>query len=174
METTSAPRTFKFENRPHLLIVEAPFYADIAAMQMQGALDVLKSVNATQEVVSVPGALEIAAAMTYAFRGLDYDSLRKRYDGYIALGCVIKGGTMHDEIVGFESARALQEIAVRHSLALGNGILTCANREQALERADPLRMNKGGQAAETALRMIELKYQFNMMPKRRWFGPRRN
>ncbi len=173
METQRPPATFQFEVKPHLLIVEAPFYADVAALQMQGVKEVLTRAGVTYETLAVPGALEIAAAIVYAIRGLDFDTLRRRCDGYIALGCVIKGGTMHDEIVGYESARALQDIATRYALAIGNGILTCNTHEQALERADPARMNRGGAAAEAALRMIEIKHGYRMVPKRRWFGPKR-
>ena len=167
-----APATFEFESKPHLLIVEARFYEDIANLQLQAVKTVLERVGATYEVLTVPGALEIPAAITYAVRGLDFDALRRRFDGYVALGCVIKGGTQHDEIVGFESARALQELALRFSLAIGNGILTCNTLEQAMERADPAQMDRAGAAAEAALRLIEIKHFFRMTPKRRWVGPK--
>lgn len=173
MDSKRPPATFTFENRPHLMVVEAPFYDEIAALQRKGVEQVFERAGATHDVVRVPGALEIPAAIMYAIRGLDFDPNRRRYDGYVALGCVIKGGTMHDEIVGGESARGLQDIAVRHVLAIGNGILTCNTYEQALERADPARLNRSGAAAEAALRMIELKQHFNLLPKRRWVGQRR-
>ena len=150
------------------MIVEARFYADIADLQLQGVKEVLERVQATTEIVQVPGALEIPAAIAYAMKALDFDPMRRRPDGYIALGCVLKGGTHHDEIVGFESARGLQDLTVQHSLAIGNGILTCNAREEALERADPTRFNRGGKAAEAALRMVELKHYFRLSPKRRW------
>ncbi|MDR3448212.1 MAG: 6,7-dimethyl-8-ribityllumazine synthase [Alphaproteobacteria bacterium] len=168
MEASRPPASFAFEAPPHLLIVEARFYTDIADLQLQGVKTVLERVSATYEIVTVPGALEIPAAIAYALKALDFDPLRRRADGYIALGCVIKGGTMHDEIVGMESARGLQQLALSHALAIGNGILTCNSIEQALERADPARLNRSGEAAEAALRMIELKHHFRLSPKRRW------
>jgi 6,7-dimethyl-8-ribityllumazine synthase len=172
MEQKRLPSTFHFENKPHLLIIEARFYDDIGALQMRGARAVLDRAGATYETLAVPGALEIPAVIAYAIRAMDFDPTRRRYDGYVALGCVLKGGTQHDEIVGAESARSLQHLAVSHALAIGNGILTCNNREQALERADPERMDRAGAAAEAALRMIELKHIFRLMPKRRWVAPR--
>lgn len=174
METKRVPATFNIESKPHLLIVEAPFYEDVAALQMKGVKAVLDRVGATYDTLAVPGALEIPAAIVYAIRGLDFDPTRRRYDGYIALGCVIKGGTMHDEIVGTESARALQDVAIRHVLAIGNGILTCNTHAQAVERADPDRMDRAGAAAEAALRMIEIKQGFRLLPKRRWVVPRKS
>lgn len=170
MQTNRTYPTFQFEAKPHILIVEARFYDDIGALQMQGAVAALERAGATHDVLSVPGALEIAPAIMYAIRALDFDATRRRYDGYVALGCVLKGGTQHDEIVGNESARALMEISLRHTLAIGNGILTCSTREQALERADPAKMDRAGAAAEAALRMIEIKQNYRLLPKRRWIG----
>ena len=159
------PATFQFETKPFVLIVEARFYNDIADLQLQGVKSVLERANAGHEIITVPGALEISAAIAYATKSMDVDASRRRYDGFIALGCVIKGGTMHDEIVANESARELQQIATLHALAIGNGILTCNDREQALERADPARMDRAGEAAEACLRMIELKQYFRLSPK---------
>lgn len=173
MEKKRTPPAFNFEAKPHVLIVEASFYEDIATLQLQGAKAALSLAGVSFDVLSVPGALEIPAAIMYAIRGLDFDPNRRRYDAYVALGCVIKGGTMHDEIVGFESARALQDIATRHALAIGNGILTCDTHAQALERADPEKMDRAGAAAEAALRMVEIKQSYNLIPKRRWVGPRK-
>jgi 6,7-dimethyl-8-ribityllumazine synthase len=150
------------------LIIEARYYNEIADLQMQGVVAVLDRAQATYEVISVPGALEIPAAISYAMKALDFDPLRRRPEGYIALGCVMKGGTMHDQVVALESARGLQDLAIRRSLAIGNGILTCNTMEQALERADPAQLNRGGEAAIACLRMLELKHQFRLSPKRRW------
>jgi 6,7-dimethyl-8-ribityllumazine synthase len=168
MEATRPPASFHFETPPHVLIIEARFYADIADLQLAGVKAVLDRVKATHEIVVVPGALEIPAAIAFAMKAMDFDPVRRRPDGYIALGCVLKGGTQHDDIVGFESARGLQELAVKNVLAVGNGILTCNTKEQALERADPARLNRSGEAAEACLRMIEIKHQFRLSPKRRW------
>src|SRR5262249_47211198 len=98
METKRPPATYNFETKPHMMVVEARFYDDLATLQLQGAKTVLDRVGATYDVVTVPGALEIPIAVTYAIRALDFDPTRRRYDGYIVLGCVIKGGTMHNEI----------------------------------------------------------------------------
>lgn len=168
MESNRPAASFHFESPPHILIIEARFYTDIADLQLQGVKAVLDRVRATYEIVQVPGALEIPAAIAYAMKAMDFDPVRRRPDGYVALGCVLKGGTQHDEIVAFESARGLQDLAIRNVLAIGNGILTCNTKEQALERADPARLNRSGEAAEACLRMIELKHQFRLASKRRW------
>ncbi|MDE1900377.1 MAG: 6,7-dimethyl-8-ribityllumazine synthase [Alphaproteobacteria bacterium] len=168
MENNRPPVIFKFDNPPHVAIIEARYYGDIADLQLRGVTDVLARAGATHEIIAVPGALEIPAAIGFLIKAMDFDPVRRRPDGYIALGCVLKGGTMHDEIVAMESARGLQELALAHNIAIGNGILTCNTREQAIERADPAKLNRGGEAAEAALRMIELKHQLRLSPKRRW------
>ncbi len=168
MEQSRSPKEFKFESPPHIMIVEARFYEDVTNHLLTGAKEVLDRIGASYDVYDVPGALEIPAAILYAVKGLDFDPARRRYDGYIALGAVIKGGTRHDQIVGDISARGLQNLALQHTLAIGNGILTVESKEQAMERADPARMNKGGGAAEACLRMLELKNQFRLSSKRRW------
>lgn len=168
MEKRYIPASFKFENKPHVMIVEARFYNDVADLLLQGAMGVLERAGVTYDVYTVPGALEIPATILYAVKSLNFDAVRRRYDGYVALGCVLKGGTRHDEIVGNESARGLQQVALQNTLAIGNGILTCDTKEQAIERADPLRMNRGAAAAEACLRLIEIKQQFHLSPKHRW------
>ena len=170
MEQKREPATFKFEEKPHIMVIEARFYTDVADLLLNGAKAVLERANVTYEVFTVPGALEIPAAILYALKSLDFDAVRRRYDGYVALGTVIKGGTRHDEIVGDMSAQGLQTLALQHTLAIGNGILTCNTKEQAVERADPARHDRGGAAAEACLKMIELKHHFRLMPKRRWVG----
>ncbi len=142
-------------DRPlHLLVVEARFYDDLADELLRGATAALTSAGATFDVVTVPGALEIPAAIAMALRG------SKRFDGFIALGCVIRGETTHYETVANESARALMDLSVTHRLALGNGILTVENDEQARRRAGVGELNKGGAAAEAALAMIAVRGQF--------------
>lgn len=150
------------------MIVEARYYEDIADLLLQGATAMLQQAGATYDIHTVPGSLEIAPAMNYAVKSLNFDALRKRYAGYIALGCVLKGSTRHDEIVGDESARNLYALALQHTLAVGNGILTCETHGQAMERADPARLDRGGAAAEACLRLIELKHHFRLSSKRRW------
>lgn len=147
---------------PHVMIVEARFYQDIADELARGALAELEKSGATHERFAVPGAYEIPAAIQFAVRAMDFYSGRRRFDGYIALGCVIRGETTHYDYVCQESARGLQELALRHTLAIGNGILTVENREQAWARASVSVKNKGGLAARACLDMVELKRQFRL------------
>ncbi|NLS03118.1 6,7-dimethyl-8-ribityllumazine synthase [Rhizobium sp. P32RR-XVIII] len=143
------------DNAPHILIVEARFYDDMADALLEGATFALKEAGATYEVVTVPGALEIPATIAMALDGADNGGTH--YDGYVALGMVIRGETYHFEIVSNESSRALMDLAVSESLAIGNGILTVENDEQAWVRARRSDKDKGGFAARAALTMIELK-----------------
>ena len=143
---------------PHIMIVEARFYEDIADELARGAIAVLEEVGATYERFAVPGALEIPAAVQIA------STSARRFDGYVALGCVIRGETSHYDIVCGESARGLQDLALRHGLAIGNGILTVENEAQAWARARVDEMDKGGGAAQAALAMIELKQRFKQLP----------
>jgi 6,7-dimethyl-8-ribityllumazine synthase len=144
---------------PHILIVEARFYDDLADSLLEGAKTSLKEAGASWDVVTVPGALEIPAVISMALDGMDEDGTT--YDGFVALGTVIRGETYHFEIVANESSRALMELSISESLAIGNGILTVENREQAWARARPQNgagdADKGGFAAKAALKMIEIK-----------------
>lgn len=143
---------------PHILIVEARFYDDLADALLQGAARALEKAGATFEVVTVMGALEIPAAIAFA---IDGESRRgAHYDGFVALGIVIRGQTHHFEIVANESARALMDISVGRHVAIGNGILTVENERQAWVRARPEELDKGGFAARAALKMVELKRHF--------------
>lgn len=149
----------------HLLIVESPYYKDIAAELYRGAKLALEAAGATHDVISVPGVLEIPAAISMAqdqaIDGLDLyeDDIEKaaRYKGYIALGCVIRGETSHYDIVAGESARALMDMSVQFAMALGNGIQTVENEQQAWARANVDDLNKGGHAAKAALAMIAVR-----------------
>ena len=170
MENKRPLPSFQFAAKPHVLIVEGRFYDDIADLQLQGAKAVLDRVGVEYQILTVPGALEIPSAVLYTVKGLDYDAMRRRYDGYVALGCILKGGTQHDEIVATQSARGLQDLAFQYTLAIGNGILTCNTHEQALERADMTRQDRAGAAAIACLRLIEIKHQYRLSPKRRWVG----
>ncbi len=136
---------------PHILIVEARFYDDLADELARGAIAELERRGASYERVAVPGVLEIPAAVAMA-----HDSA-SRYDGYVTLGVVIRGETTHYDIVAGESARALMDLAVDHKLALGNGIQTVENQEQAWARARVDEKNKGGGAAAAALDVITLR-----------------
>ena len=150
---------------PHLLIVEARFYEDIADQLAAGAIAELDKAGATYERLAVPGALEIPAAIRLAIKAMELVGARRRYDGYVALGCVIRGETSHYDIVAGESARGLSDLALQYSIAVGNGILTVETAEQAHARASVDRKNKGGGAAQAALRMIEIKRQFGYFPR---------
>ncbi len=137
------------------LIVEARYYDAIGEMLLNGARAAFEAAEATFDIVSAPGALEIPAAAAIA---LDAAALKRRaYAGLVTLGCVIRGETYHFEIVAGESARALMDMSVERKLPLGNGILTVENEAQAEERADPARGDKGGDAARAALVIAALK-----------------
>jgi 6,7-dimethyl-8-ribityllumazine synthase len=132
------------------LIVEARFYAGIGDELLRGATEALKAAGATWDVVTVPGALEIPGAIAFTLEG------DEEYDGYIALGCVIRGETTHYEIVSGESARGLMDLTIHERIALGNGILTVENEPQAWARARVDEQNKGGGAAIAAMVMARL------------------
>lgn len=155
----------KADRTPHLMIVEARFYEDIADELVRGALDVVKEAGATYERFQVPGAFEVPAAVRYAIRSQEFEARLRRFDGYVTLGCVIRGETSHYDYVCGESARALQDLACTYSIALGYGILTVENREQAMERASVDKRNKGGEVARTCLAMIELKKRLWLVRK---------
>jgi len=144
---------------PHILIVEARYYEHIADGLLAGAVAELEARGATHEKVTVPGALEAPAAVAMA-------TDTNRYDGYVVLGCVVRGETSHYDIVAGESARALQDLAITHRLAIGNGILTTENGDQAWVRADPEQKNKGRDAADAALTMIALRSCFDGVESR--------
>jgi 6,7-dimethyl-8-ribityllumazine synthase len=137
---------------PHLLIIDARFYEDLADELVQGAVAALESAGATHQRVSVPGAFEVPAALSMALEAMDEGEAR--YDGFVLLGCVIRGETSHYDIVAGESARAIMDLATGDALAVGYGILTVNNREQAWARARVDGLNKGGGAAEAALAMV--------------------
>ncbi|MFZ1428773.1 MAG: 6,7-dimethyl-8-ribityllumazine synthase [Geminicoccaceae bacterium] len=130
-----------------ILVVEARFYAQINDLLVSGARAVLNTAGAEVDHVVVPGALEIPAAVAMAHAS-------GQFDGFVALGCVIRGETTHYELVSGESCRGLMDLGVRERLAIGNGILTVENESQALERADPSRQDKGGGAAAAALALV--------------------
>ena len=141
----------------HILIVEARFYEDLADELARGAIAAIEARGATWQRISVPGVLEIPAAIKYAIDAMAHGGFTKAIDGFVTLGCVIRGETTHYDIVSNESARALMDIAVERSLALGNGIQTVENEAQAWARAKMDQKNKGGGAANACLDMIELK-----------------
>jgi 6,7-dimethyl-8-ribityllumazine synthase len=147
----------KTEPKLRMLVVEARYYNHIADALLQGATAALNEAGAEFDRVEVPGALEIPAAIVIAVEAAR--KKKARYDGVVALGCVIQGETFHFDIVAMQSARALIDLSVAQQLPAGNGILTVDNEAQALKRADPVQGNKGGEAARAALTLARLKRQ---------------
>jgi len=144
------------ERKPHLLLVEAPYYAHIAALLREGAERAIAAAGATFEVVQVPGSFEIPGAIGMAAKAAG------RFDGFVALGCVIRGETTHYDHICETTAHWLQTLAVDQGLAIGYGILTCENEAQALHRATPSDNGRdhGGAAARACLAMVDVKRQF--------------
>ena len=140
-----------------ILIVEARFYDDIADALLAGATKVLKEAGAQFDCLTVPGSLEIPCAIAIAIDGAR--RRRRAYDGVVALGCVIRGDTIHFDIVSHQSARGLMDLSVARRIPIGNGIITVDTEEQAWLRARPEEQDKGGDAARAALAMVSLKRQ---------------
>ena len=136
----------------HFLIVEARFYEHLNDMLIAGARDALEQAGHSVDILTVPGALELPGAIALAAES-------GRYDGFVAIGVVIRGETYHFEIVAGESARGIMALTM-DGIAIGNGILTVENEAQALVRADPSQKNKGGEAAEAALALLGLRDRF--------------
>ncbi|HQP19380.1 MAG TPA: 6,7-dimethyl-8-ribityllumazine synthase, partial [Phenylobacterium sp.] len=143
------------DDKIRILVVEARFYSDLADELLKAATDVITAHGATYDVVSVPGALEIPGAIAMADEAGNGPA-GVAYDGYVALGTVIRGETYHFEIVSNESARGLMDLAVSKRLCVGNGILTVEDEDQAWARARASQGDKGGGAARAALEMIAL------------------
>jgi 6,7-dimethyl-8-ribityllumazine synthase len=138
-----------------VLIVEARFYDDIQDALLEGAVAELRSAGVDYEIVTVPGALEIPAAIAIALDAAEQSG--KPYDAVVALGCVVRGDTIHFEIVSTESSRALMDLSVQRRVPLGNGIITVNTDAQAWARARAGELNKGGHAALAALAMLRIK-----------------
>ena len=136
----------------HLLIAEARFYAHLNNLLLAGARAAIEGAGHTHETITLPGALELPGAISIADES-------RRFDAFVAIGVVIRGETYHFEIVAGESARGIMALTM-DGIAVGNGILTVENDTQALARADPEHMNKGGEAAKAALALLELKTRF--------------
>ncbi|MEP2533373.1 6,7-dimethyl-8-ribityllumazine synthase [Shimia sp.] len=147
----------EFDKPVKILIVRAPYYKDIGDNLLQGATAEIEAAGGTWELVDVPGALEVPTAIGIAER-------MSNFDGYVALGCVIRGETTHYETVCNDSSRAIQLLGLQ-GLCIGNGILTVENRKQAEVRADVEDQNKGGGAAAAALHLVAL--------GRKWGGQRK-
>lgn len=152
-----------FDRRVRLLIVVAPYYRDIADNLIAGAKDVAEKAGAEVDLVEVPGALEVPTAIGMASRLADYD-------GFVALGCVIRGETTHYETVCNDSSRGLTLLGL-NGVCIGNGILTVENRRQAEVRANPADQNKGGGAAAAALHLVALSRKWARQTKGIGFKP---
>ena len=153
----------EFEKAPKLLIVVAPYYKDIADNLIAGAKAEIEAAGATWDLIEVPGALEVPTAIGIAER-------MSNFDGYVALGCVIRGETTHYETVCNDSSRAITLLGLQ-GLCIGNGILTVENRPQAEVRADTADQNKGGGAAAAALHLIALSRKWGAARKSVGFQP---
>jgi 6,7-dimethyl-8-ribityllumazine synthase len=147
----------------HILIVEARFYPDISDELLRGATAALSAAGATFDRVEVPGVFEIPGAIRMAIAATD---AAPKYDGYLVLGCVIRGETSHYDIVANESARALQILVCEYALPLGFGVLTVENEAQAWARARVAEVNKGAEAARACLAMIDLKRRLQAAGRR--------
>lgn len=141
--------TAAIKTKAHILIIEARFYGELCDELARGAIAAIERAGATWERHAVPGALEIPGAIAAAAKA-------KRFDGYVALGCVLRGETTHYDIVANESSRGIMDLTLT-GLAIGNGILTCENEAQAWARARVSEMDKGAGAADAALAMIRFK-----------------
>ena len=139
-----------------ILLVCSPYYEEITNNLIKGASNLLKSKSIKYETLFVPGALEIGPAIKLIHDKTSYQP----FDGFVALGCIIRGETYHFEIVSNESARALNELSLKYSLPIGNGILTVGNKDQALKRSYPIGLNKGGWAVSACLSLLDIKHNF--------------
>ena len=157
LESRASARLMGFKDmaktQMKVLIVEARFYNDIVEEMVQGAIAHLEEKGVAYERMPVPGAFEIPGVIAMTLK-------QGQYAGFVALGCVIRGETTHYDYVCGESARGLMDLSVHHGAAVGNGIITVENRDQAWARASRDKKNKGRDAAEACLRMIEIKGEF--------------
>ena len=152
VQTKSKKKAMPMADNAQIAIIEARFYADIADALAEGAIAAIEKAGATYERFAVPGVLEIPAALAMISK-----TRRHEFDAYVLLGCVIRGETSHYEIVANESARAIMAFQVKKRLALGNGILTVENADQAWVRARKGGKDKGGGAAEAAMALMRLR-----------------
>ncbi len=141
---------------PHLLVLEARYYNEINDNMLAGVKKACEEGSATFDVLSIPGSYELPSALNLVHQS------KMKYDGYVLLGCVIRGATTHYDHICDSVFQSVQDLVVANNLALGQGILTCENYDQAFERADPSNMNYGGKAAKAALTMIDLKKKLGL------------
>lgn len=147
----------------HIMIVVSPYYKDVTDLLLEGVKAKLDEKKCTYEIFEVEGALEIPLAVKYGIlrretRGTD----NMRFNGFMALGCVIRGETSHYDIVCEESSRGLSQLSIEHVVPVGNGILTCDTMDQAIERADPNKKNKGADVANAVLSLLKIKKEMGV------------
>lgn len=147
-------------DNPHIMIIEARFYEDLADELVAGAIEAIEAVGGTYERITVPGAFEVPGAIRFALDA-PQENGNPRFDGYVGLGVVIRGETSHYDYVCGESARGLMNLTLDHKAAIGYGILTVENGDQAWARADRKRGNKGKAAVDACLAMIDLRKKFS-------------
>ena len=150
---------------PQIMIVEPRYYEEIAQHLLDSVLKELSDAGARYDRFEVPGAFEIPAAIGFALEASKLKTSVKDYDGFIGLGCVVRGQTTHYDYVCGESARGLQDLALKYSAAISYGILTVENRDQAVARAKRDGEDRGGHAARACLRMIDLKRELGLIPQ---------
>jgi 6,7-dimethyl-8-ribityllumazine synthase len=151
--------------KPRVLIVEARFYEDIADELAKGAMAVLDEAGVAYDRIAVPGVFEVPAVMRFALRAMEIQTAEGRYSGFISLGCVIRGETDHYDHICREASHALMNLAMTFSVAMGFGVLTCESHEQAWVRAAVDKKNKGADAANACLRMMEIKKLLRLTPQ---------
>ncbi len=139
---------------PRLLLVRAPYYRDVVDGMTSAALRIVSEAGATHDVLDVAGAFELAQAIRIVLRG------RERFDGYVALGCVVRGETDHYDFICAASMNGLMDVALQYGVALGTGLLTVDTLAQAVARSGPDGHNKGAEAAEAALRQVDAARRF--------------
>lgn len=147
---------------PRVLIIEARFYDHIADMLVDGASRALEQAGVAWDKMTVPGIYEIPTALAMVLAAQEQGLMTERYDGYVTLGTAIRGESDHYDYICTESMHGQNELAMTHRLALGNGVLTVHNEEQAVARADPTRKDIGGLAARACLRMLDIKRELKL------------
>lgn len=150
--------------KPHIMIIESRYYEKIADEVLAGAIEAIEAAGGTYEIHQVAGAYELPAAVSFAVLQQERED-RHIYDGYVALGCVIRGETSHYDYVCGESARGLMDLSTGYGLCIGYGVLTVENEAQAWARANRSDKNKGGAVANACLDMIKLKTKFGLFPR---------
>jgi len=150
---------------PHILILDAREQEELVDELVRGAVTTLDDAAVTHERLSVPTAFELPAGVRFAVKAMDVYTGRRRFDGYVVLGCVVRGETNRYDYVCAEVMRGLQDLVLHYTLALGMGVLTVESREQAWIRAATGSRNQGGAAARTCLDMIALKRRLRLFPR---------